>query len=193
MEKEKIALIEAIIFASKGISIQKLSELTNIDQDEINKIIEHLYSKYNNNSESGIELKNIDGYLKFYTKKQYSSYIEKVVKRRSLSTLTNQQLEIVILLATKKEATKKEIDGIRGKDSTNILKQLLYSGVIKRKKSGRSYIYGLTETFKEETLIEELIEELGGAQLDTFRSKNSSPQNNGKRWNTTFSWPFWCR
>lgn len=193
MEKEKIALIEAIIFASKGISIQKLSELTNIDQDEINKIIEHLYSKYNNNSESGIELKNIDGYLKFYTKKQYSSYIEKVVKRRSLSTLTNQQLEIVILLATKKEATKKEIDGIRGKDSTNILKQLLYSGVIKRKKSGRSYIYSLTETFKEETLIEELIEELGGAQLDTFRSKNSSPQNNGKRWNTTFSWPFWCR
>jgi len=63
MEKEQIALIEAIIFASKGISIQKLSELTNIDQDEINKIIKHLYSKYNNNSESGIELKNIDGYL----------------------------------------------------------------------------------------------------------------------------------
>ncbi|WP_126992350.1 SMC-Scp complex subunit ScpB [Thermosipho globiformans] len=181
MEKEKIALIEAIIFASKGISMQKLNELTNINQDEINKIIEHLYSKYNNNSESGIELKNIDGYLKFYTKKQYSSHIEKVVKRRSLSTLTNQQLEIAILLATKKEATKKEIDGIRGKDSTNILKQLLYSGVIKRKKSGRSYIYSLTETFKEETLIEELIGELGGAQLDTFGSKNSSSQNNGKR------------
>lgn len=172
--EEKIALIEALIFASRGISIQKLNEITSIKLSEIENIIDYLLKKYNDNTTSGIELKNIDGYLKFYTKKIYAPYIEKIVKRRSLNTLTNQQLEIVVLLASKEKASKREIDEIRGKDSTNILKQLLLNGVIKRRKVGRKYVYSLTETFKEETLIEELLDELGGARLDTSGNKNTS-------------------
>ncbi|ONN26660.1 transcriptional regulator [Thermosipho affectus] len=180
MDMEKIAIVESLIFASKGIQKEKIIEITQIDEKKLEEIIKNLEKKYNLNEESGIELRNIDGYIKFFTKKKFSTYVEKVVKRRSLSTLSTSQLEIVIFLASTKNATKKEIDGIRGKDSTNIIKQLLMNGVIKRKKKGRKYIYSLTETFKEETFIEDLLVELGGVQFDAGRSQNTIEKNNGK-------------
>ena len=56
---------------------------------------------------------------------------------------------------------------MRGKDSTNLIKQLLISGVIKRRKSGRSFVYSLTDTFKDESMIEELIKQAGGVSFES--------------------------
>ncbi|ABR31151.1 transcriptional regulator [Thermosipho melanesiensis] len=181
MDSEKVAIIESLIFASKGIQKEKILEIAQVSEKDFDDIVKILEQKYNLNNESGIELRNIDGFFKFFTKKKYAIYIEKIIKRRSLNTLTTSQLEIVILLASKKKATKRQIDEIRGKDSTNILKQLLMSGVVKRRKSGRSYIYSLTDTFKEETFIEELLDELGGVHFDTERSQNDIEKDNGKQ------------
>ncbi|SHH16104.1 SMC-Scp complex subunit ScpB [Thermosipho atlanticus] len=166
MQKNQIALVEAMIFASRGIKKQDLQKITDISENVLDEIILQLQKKYNSSEEHGIELRNIDGFLRFYTKEQFSSEVSKIVRKRSLSSLSEAQLEIVLLLATKNKLTKSEIDGIRGKDSYNVLKQLLSSGVVKRQKKGRGYIYSLTNVFKDETMVEELVKDLGGAELD---------------------------
>jgi len=169
MQKNQIALIEAIIFASRGIKKQDLEKLTSISEKDLDEIIDFLQKNYNNSEEHGIELRNIDGYLRFYSKENFSEILSKIVRKRSLNSLSNSQLEIVLLLTTRNKMTKTEIDNIRGKDSYNILKQLLSSGVIKRHKKGRAYVYSLTDVFKDETMIEELVSNLGGAELDITR------------------------
>lgn len=59
---------------------------------------------------------------------------------------------------------------MRGRDSANIIRQLLSSGVVKRRKVGRGYVYSLTETFKDESMIEELIRQAGGASFEVLLS-----------------------
>jgi len=173
--KTKKALIESIIFASRGISKENISTLTEIPLEEIELLINEIKEDYSSENH-GIELREIEGYLRFYTKPQFSSIVSKVAKRRYLGSLSPSQLEIAIFLAVRKQATKLEIDSMRGKDSTNIIKQLLASGVIKRRKSGRTFIYSLTETFKDESMIEELVRQAGGASFESIVQNIFEPE-----------------
>ncbi|ABS61306.1 SMC-Scp complex subunit ScpB [Fervidobacterium nodosum] len=173
--KTKKALIESIIFASRGISKENISTLTEIPLEEIELLINEIKEDYSSENH-GIELREIEGYLRFYTKPQFSSIVSKVAKRRYLGSLSSSQLEIAIFLAVRKQATKLEIDSMRGKDSTNIIKQLLASGVIKRRKSGRTFIYSLTETFKDESMIEELVRQAGGASFESIAQNIFEPE-----------------
>ncbi len=174
--KNKKALIESIIFASRGISKEKISTLTEIPLEEIELLIKEIKEDYSSENH-GIELREIEGYLRFYTKPQFSSIVSKVVKRRYLGSLSPSQLEIAIFLAVRKQATKLEIDSMRGKDSTNIIKQLLASGVVKRRKSGRTFVYSLTETFKDESMIEELVRQAGGASFESIAQNIFEPED----------------
>ncbi|QTA38757.1 SMC-Scp complex subunit ScpB [Thermosipho ferrireducens] len=180
MDKKLIAMVEAIIFASRGIEMEKVRQLVDCDFDTLDRVIRIIQEKYKDEAH-GIELKIIDGFLRFYAKKDYAKILSKVVKRRSLHSLTESQLEIVLLLASNKKMTKSELDNFRGKDSYAILKQLLSNGVVKRRKKGRSYIYSLTETFRDETMIDDILSDIGGVVFDSSGSKVSFQKNNGER------------
>lgn len=165
-EKKK-ALVEALIFASRGIDKNAIKSIVQIGDGELEQILKEISEEYAKDSH-GIELKEIEGYLRFYTKGEFSNLVSKVAKRRNLGSLSFSQLEVAIFLAVRKFATKLEIDSMRGKDSTNLIKQLLASGVIKRRKSGRTFIYSLTDTFKDESMIEELVRQAGGASFESI-------------------------
>lgn len=173
--QEQRALVEAIIFASRGIDRQTIKNLIEIPDEELELIIKQIIEEYSS-ALHGIELKEIEGYLRFYTKSKFSSIVSKVAKRRNLGSLSPSQLEIAIFLAVRKQATKLEIDSMRGKDSTNIIKQLLVSGVIKRRKSGRTFVYSLTDTFKDESMIEELVRQAGGASFESIAKNIFEPE-----------------
>ncbi|MFN6991816.1 MAG: SMC-Scp complex subunit ScpB [Fervidobacterium sp.] len=165
--KNKKALVEALIFASRGIDRNTIKFIVQIGDAELEQILKELSEEYAKDFH-GIELKEIEGYLRFYTKGEFSNLVSKVAKRRNLGSLSFSQLEVAIFLAVRKFATKLEIDSMRGKDSTNLIKQLLASGVIKRRKSGRTFIYSLTDTFRDESMIEELVRQAGGASFESI-------------------------
>lgn len=160
-----VALVEAIIFASRGISKALLVELTELSEEKLDEILKYLQERYSG-EEYGVELKQIEDYYRFYTKPQFSDFVSKVAKRRNLGSLSPSQLEIAVFLAVRRQATKLEIDSMRGKDSSNLIKQLLVAGVIKRRKLGRTFVYSLTDTFKDESMIEELVRQAGGASFE---------------------------
>lgn len=172
---EQKALIEAIIFVSRGVDKQTLKDLTELSEEELEAIVKEIVNDYSS-KEHGIELKEIEGYLRFYTKSKFSNVVSKVARRRNLGSLSPSQLEIAIFLAVRKQATKLEIDSMRGKDSTNLIKQLLVSGVIKRRKYGRTFIYSLTDAFKDESMIEELVRQAGGASFESIAKNMFEPE-----------------
>lgn len=174
--ERKKAIVEALIFASRGIDKDMIKNFTHIEDAELNQILGDIFQEYAKNFH-GIELKEIEGYLRFYTKSEFSSVVSKVAKRRNLGNLSPSQLEVAIFLSVRKFATKLEIDSMRGKDSTNLIKQLLASGVIKRRKSGRTFVYSLTDTFKDESMIEELVRQAGGASFESIAKNIFEPEN----------------
>ncbi|MGQ9856526.1 MAG: SMC-Scp complex subunit ScpB [Fervidobacterium sp.] len=165
--KRYVSLVEAIIFASRGISKTLLIELTELPEEKLDEVLKYLQERYSG-EEYGVELKQIEDYYRFYTKPQFSDFVSKVAKRRNLGSLSPSQLEIAVFLAVRRQATKLEIDSMRGKDSSNLIKQLLVAGVIKRRKLGRTFVYSLTDTFKDESMIEELVRQAGGASFESI-------------------------
>ncbi len=176
----KKALVEAVLLASRGVNIETLKEITDTSEEEILSIIEELKKEYSSDVH-GVELKEIEGFYRFYTKPEYFKDVSKVVRRKNLGNLSSGQLEIAIFLSVRKSATKLEIDSMRGKDSSGLLKQMLESGIIRRKKQGRTFVYYLTETFKEETMIDEVIKKAGGASFDSLGSEIFVEKDNGEQ------------
>jgi len=156
----KKALVEALIFASKGISLKKLVRVLKIDEQEILKIIGDIEKEYSR-EEHGIELREVEGRYRFYTKKELGEYVEKLLKK-SFSRLTANQLEVVVIIAMNGPLTKSEIDEMRGKDSSNIVRTLYRMGVVRRRRAGRRIRYDLSKSFKESAVYEEISRILRG-------------------------------
>ena len=64
--KEK-ALVEAVIFASRGITIRRLSKITGIDEERLKSTVQSIERDYSS-KDRGIELREIEGRYRFYTK-----------------------------------------------------------------------------------------------------------------------------
>ncbi len=154
------ALVEAVIFASKGLSFKRLKKITGIDKNSLERILESIKEEYSS-SEKGIELREVDGRFRFYTKKEYSDYIEKVI-RRKYSQLNEGQMEVVVIIVMNGPLSKREIDRMRGKDSSSLIRSLREMGVVSRKRKGRSVLYDLTRGFKQSSIYEEIVSMIRG-------------------------------
>ncbi|HIP91958.1 MAG TPA: SMC-Scp complex subunit ScpB [Thermotoga sp.] len=149
------ALVEAVIFASRGITAERISSITGKSVEEIRKVLEEIKNEFSS-EDHGVELVEIDGHYRFYTKPIYSDYVAKITRKR-FDKLSDSQLEIVAILLVNGPLTKSEIDSFRGRDSSAILSSLYKMGVVRRKRKGRSYLYELSKSFKETTMIEETL------------------------------------
>ena len=158
MKRNIMAEIEAIIFASRGVSLKKLKRVLKVPEGEIRRVIEELQNKYSS-KDHGIELREVEGRYRFYTKKDYGEVVEQALGRR-FSKLTEAQLEVVVIIVMNGSLTRSEIDRRRGKDSSAVIRTLLEMRVLRKKRRGRHVFYELTRSFKESTIYEEVLEML---------------------------------
>ncbi|AEH51623.1 chromosome segregation and condensation protein, ScpB [Pseudothermotoga thermarum DSM 5069] len=148
------AAAEAIIFASKGITLEKLAKILRITTEETEKILNELADEYNL-PDHGVELKRLGDVYRFYTKAEYAQLVQSVGK--SIYTkLSVSQLEIVAIIMINGPSTLQQISEIRGKDSSALVRSLHKMGVLTRKRYKNSYIYNLSQRFKELLMIEEV-------------------------------------
>ena len=154
------AVVEAVIFASRGITLKRLKRITGIDEDSLKKIIDDIQRECERESR-GVELREVEGRYRFYTKKEYSDYVEKVT-RRKYSKLNENQLEVVVIIAMNGPLSRREIDRMRGKDSSAVIRSLREMGVVSKKREGRSVLYNLTRGFRQSSIYEEIVSMIRG-------------------------------
>jgi len=159
--KEK-AMVEAIVFASKGISLKRLAKLVGVDEDAVRSILEELMKEYSS-EDHGVELREIDGVYRFYTKRGLADVVGKSL-RRNFTKLTSNQLEVVVIIAMNGPLTRAEIDEMRGKDSSNVVRKLHGMGVLRRRRKGKKILYDLSRPFKESSIYERILEMLRGGE-----------------------------
>ena len=147
--------------------MKKIQKVTKLGYDEVVKLLGEIEEKYCQ-PDSGIELREVEGRYRFYTKKDYADYIEKSLKRQ-FSKLSESQLEIVVILALYGPLTRKEIEKRRGKDSSYTLRTLQDMRVIRKKRKGREILYTFTRLFKESATYEEIIEKVKNDEIEEMK------------------------
>lgn len=176
------AVLEGLLFlvGDEGITLARLKEILEIDDDKLNKVIESLETEYDKDNR-GIKLELLGNKLKLTTKKEHKEYYERLVETDD-SLLSQASLETLAIIAYNQPITRASIDEIRGIDSTYVIRKLLLKNLIKdmgrSDAPGRPILYGVTDEFLDYfglSNIDELPKleevEIDEEETDLFTSK----------------------
>ena len=140
--------IESVLFfKNEPVSLAELSKLLNVPRENLQYAISNLQKEYVNR---GIVLVTDGEYVNFGTHPDTSSLIENLQKEEFSRELGRAGLETLAIVLYKGPVSRREIDHIRGVNSSFILRTLLIRGLIERADpstslgAGRSYSYKAT-------------------------------------------------
>ncbi|MEM7816445.1 MAG: SMC-Scp complex subunit ScpB [Candidatus Aenigmatarchaeota archaeon] len=144
-ETEKIAILEAALFITeKPLSIEKLSEILNIEKEKTIELIEKLKSRYSS-EDFGIELSEIGGY-RLVVKPKYLARVRKLTRHADLS---RSLLRVLSIVAHYKEVRQADLVRVLGNRVYDYVKKLEEMGFIKTEKVSRTKMIKLTKRFEE--------------------------------------------
>jgi len=147
-------IIEALLFVSdkpllnreiRAVVKDELPE--DIKIEDIMKEIQQEYVQLNR----AFELKFVADGWTFATKPEYSSWIKKLLKEKTILKLSPSAMEVLAIIAYKQPITRAEIDNVRGVDSGGVIDTLTdrkFIKIVGRKETlGRPLLYGTTQEF----------------------------------------------
>lgn len=158
----KIAIIEAIIFASEApLTVERVAEIMpDTEKKEIMALLEKLVREYEERG-GGFCLMEVAGGFQFRTRQDLAPWIRKLKTARS-AMLSPAALETLAVVAYRQPLVKSEIDRIRGVDASGALKGLLEKKLVRivgrKDVPGKPIIYGTTKKFLEVFNLRDLSE-----------------------------------
>lgn len=134
--------IEAILlFKNEPVTLAELSKTLSVPVDEVSKAIKNLQDFY---KDRGMVIVNNGDEIALGTHPDASSLIEKLQKNELSRDLGRAGLETLSIVLYKGPISRREIDYIRGVNSSFILRNLLIRGLIERSEGAigeRSFSY----------------------------------------------------
>lgn len=129
-------LVEGLLFASgEPLSLNKISEILSISNEEIENSILELINDYQNENRCFDIIKKGNENQIFYqlvTNKNISSVVQKLNNTVLEGDLTKGALEVLSIVMYRSPLNRAEIDDIRGVNSSYILRALVLRGLINR-------------------------------------------------------------
>jgi len=136
------AQIEALLFfKGEPVTIKNMAELLEVSTQEIEIALNSLEQNLMNR---GLTLVHEEQMVMLGTSASASSLIEKIVKEEIVKDLGKAGLETLAIILYKQKVSKREIDYIRGVNSSFIIRNLLIRGLVVRTESQegeRGYAY----------------------------------------------------
>ena len=143
-------IIESVVFvAGEPVLISDLCFKFDVKPKEIEKAVQKLNEKYNENS--GIKLLCFNNKLQFASNPAYVDYVSSVLNPIRQRNLTKATLETIAIIAYKQPVTRLEIEEIRGVNcdyAINILLEHKLIEIVGRKDAvGKPALFGTTDEF----------------------------------------------
>jgi segregation and condensation protein B len=147
-------IIEALLFVSeKPLTLPDIKNVFKGEFDDaaaVKNALVELEEEYKN-SDKPYEIKFVADGWTVSTKPEYSVWIKKLFKEKTVLKLSPSALETLAMIAYKQPITKSEVEEIRGVDTGGVIDTLLERKLIKivgRKEAlGRPLLYGTTQEF----------------------------------------------
>ncbi len=99
----------------------------------------------------GIDLRQVAGGWRFYTRREYASYVERFVLDGQQIRLTQAALETLAVIAYKQPVTRSRVSAVRGVNCDGVIKTLVTRGLVEEcgtEESG-AHLYRTTLLFLE--------------------------------------------
>lgn len=143
-------IIEAIVFASgEPVPVKFIVEKLGVSLKEVNKCVDELKDKYND--ESGIQILVFNGKLQFASSPKYKQQISEVLIPIKEKELTKTILECAAIIAYKQPITKPELEDVRQVSCDYAIHTLLELGMIvacgRKDAVGKPIMYATTDNF----------------------------------------------
>lgn len=133
--------IEAILF-TKGepVKIEELMSMLSIDRDQIEEALVELEQHL---SSGGIRLMRTDDLVTLATAPEATERIIDLEKKELGLGIGNAGMEVLTIVLYASPVSRRQIDYIRGVNSSSVIKKLVMKGMIERKRSqsGQAFIY----------------------------------------------------
>lgn len=146
------AALEGILFVvgSDGITLKELSNILDINIEELNKLIDELKTDYSDINR-GINIELYGESIKLVTKREHSKYYQNLVEMDYNDNIGQSALEVLAIIAYNPNITRLKIDEIRGVSSSYTIRKLLVKGLIKENGKadlpGKPNLYTVTDSF----------------------------------------------
>ena len=150
--EERKAALEAIIYAAdEPATIEQLATALGEEKLAVQASLDELVASYAA-EERGIEVRQVAGGYKMYTKPQHHDVVRRFIKSlRPPLRLTMPALETLAVIAYKQPVTSPEIQEIRGVNTSGVLKTLLDKRLIttagRKEVIGRPILYRTSREF----------------------------------------------
>lgn len=150
-KQQLLSALEAVIFSSGDpISIERLSQVFEIEPEKIEKAADELAEKLNNNN-SGIRLLRLENTYQLSTREEYADYIKKAFDIRRRTPLSPAALEVLAVIAYNQPVTRSFIEQVRGVDCSGVVSTLVEKELIEERGRlelpGKPLLYGTTKNF----------------------------------------------
>lgn len=148
-----LSQIEALLFVSgdEGISVKNMSIITGFDRSAIQGLLEELVLKYDTDLSCALQIRESDDVYRLVTKPELGGTVKQYFDSPVNATLSQAQLETLVIVAYKQPITRVEIDTIRGVQSSGTLQKLalrqLVHEVGRKDEPGRPIMFGTTDEF----------------------------------------------
>lgn len=176
------AQLEAILFfKAEPVSVKRLAEILGVDKKEVEAGLTALEARL---AGRGVSLVRAVEEVELRTAPEASALVEKLLQEELARDIGKAGAEVLAIVLYRARATRREIDWIRGVNSTFTLRELVARGLVARKanpKDARGFVY-------EPTL--ELLAHLGVSraeelpeyaeakkELDAFAAKTENKQD----------------
>jgi segregation and condensation protein B len=99
----------------------------------------------------GIDLRQVAGGWRFYTRPDYASYVERFVLDGQQIRLTQAALETLAVIAYKQPVTRSRVSAIRGVNCDGVIKTLVTRGLVEEcgAEDSGAHLYRTTQLFLE--------------------------------------------
>ncbi|MDR2018787.1 MAG: SMC-Scp complex subunit ScpB [Syntrophobacterales bacterium] len=151
MELKRI--IEAVLFSSaRSITAkQMIKKLDDFPPEEVLEALSRLIAEYNS-ADRAFLIAEVSGGFQMQTKAEYGDWVKRFVREKEMG-LTRSVMETLSIIAYKQPVPKKEIDRLRGVDSSRAVKQLLERKLIelggRLEDAGKPMVFRTTKLFLE--------------------------------------------
>ena len=171
-----IPALEAILFSiGEPVSKKRISEILDIDEEQIDSIIDKIIEKFSDNN-SGIKIIKLKDKYQMCSKSEYSQYIRQLLNINNNSSLSSSAMEVLAVIAYNQPVTKSFIENIRGISCARIINNLIDKGLIKEKGRldipGKPIIYETTDNF---------LRCFGISSIEELPKPETLPENNENR------------
>lgn len=173
-------IIEGLLYltGSDGISFAELQTTLNIEDSLIDKALENL--KIRLQEDSGLDLLQTNNTYKLVTKDVYYEYYQKYANLYENQKIGQSALETLAIIAYKQPITKSDIEDIKGVGIQHNLSLLNNKNLVeivgKSSEIGKPNLYGVTSKFLDFVGINDL-KELPELTEFEFRDKQSTLLN----------------